>query len=324
MTFRTRKSKARVLLILGKGIASSLATELAMLFCHAGCEVKVALIDNGHEWVSESVIRQISGSAPLTATHRPGWFFSQQPFDLTIAISPASLTQQLLQAGITSDPILEFILQKSPILWILQESGQVPDDHEDIDPRLLFRALPAQPQQLSPFYQKIFAECTAWLAARRKISRKTYWLNYQIPEQLKVIANIRPTWLVRFDRALQACGLNPASSHQEADLLISAYDGPQLDADNRLVFVEPVVPEREDCRSGSLQVVFTAPEIDLQTLTASQNLFLVQRRNNALHVADAHGIRAIPDISGQCCFTRFCAQLVNHLSRATSGRETQP
>jgi len=294
-----------------------------MLFCHAGCEVKFALIDNGHEWISESAIKQISGCAPLTATHRPGWFFSQQPFNLAVVVSPASLTQQLLQAGITSDPILEFLLQKNPVIWLLQEPGQIPTDHEDIDQHLLFRALPTQSQQFSPFYQKIFAECTAWLAAHRKISRKTYWLNYQIPEQLKVIANIRPTWLMRFDHALQACGLKTANSANEANLIINAYDGPQLDADNRLVFAEPVAHEQTDCLSEVLQVVFAAPEIDLQTLVTKENLLLVQRRNNALHVADTHGIRVVPDVSGQCCFTRFCAQLVNHLSRATPEREQQ-
>lgn len=323
MTSRTRKSKARVLLSLGKGIASSLAAELAMLFCHAGCEVKIALLDNGHEWVSESAIRQISGSAPLTATHRPGWFFSQQQFDLAIAVSPASLTQQLLQARLTSDPIIEFIMQKSPMLWLLQDPAQIPADHEDGDTQLFFRALPAQPQQLSPFYQKIFSECIAWLAARRKLNRKTFWLNYQVPEPLKVIANNRPAWLARFDRALQSCGLGMSDDGIEADMVISAYDGPQFDADNRLVFVEPTLPDRLHHRNGALFIVFVAPEIDLNTLTADKNLFLVQRRNNALHVADSHGIRAIPDLTGQCCYTRFCSQLITHLSRAIHGREQQ-
>ena len=321
MTSRTRKNRTRVLLALGKGIASSLATELAMLFCHAGCEVKVALLDNGHEWVSESAIRQICGSAPLTAAHRPGWFFAQQAFDLAIAVAPASLTQQLLQARLTSDPIIEFILQKSPTLWLLQEPAQIPADSEDADAQLIFRALPAQPHQLPPFYQQVFAECIAWLAARRKLNRKTFALNYQIPDALKVIANTRPAWLARFDRALQSCGLGLASDSSEADLIISAYDGPHFDADNRLVFVEPARPERAAHRSGALFIVFVAPEIDLSTLTADNNLLLVQRCNNALHIADSHGIRVVPDLTGQCCYTRFCSQLITHLSRATHGRE---
>jgi len=318
---RTRKNRVRVLLALGKGIASSLATELAMLFCHAGCEVKVALIDNGDEWVSESAVRQISGSAALTAAHRPGWYFAATTFDLAIAVSPASLTQQLLQARLTSDPVLEFIVQKSPTLWLLQEPAHIPAETDDCDPHLIFRALPTQPQQLSPFFQKIFAECTTWLANRRKNGKKSFWLAYQIPEQLKVIANTRPAWLARFDHALLACGLSQSESSAEADLVINAYDGPRLDADNRLVFSEPEVLIRSELKTSALHVVFVAPELTLDSLATEKNLLLVQRQNNSLHVADQHGIRVIPDVTGQCCYARFSSQLVNHLNRTGHDRE---
>lgn len=300
-----------------------MATELAMLFCHAGCEVKIALIDNGHEWISDSAIRQISGSAALTASHRPGWFFAPVAFDLAIAVAPASLTQQLLQARLTADPVLEFILQKSPTLWILQEPAHVPAETDDCDPRLIFRALPTQPQQLSTFYQKIFAECTAWLANHRKNGKKSFWLDYQIPEQLKAIANLRPSWLARFDHALQAYGISQAESSGDADLLIDAYDGPQLDADNRLVFSEPELPSRTESKTSALHIIFVAPELNLELLTAGKNRLLVQRQNNSLHVADQHGIRVIPDVTGQCCYARFSSQLVNQLNCATPGRTHQ-
>jgi len=288
-----------------------------MLFCHAGCEVKIALIDNGHEWTSESSIRQISGSAALTATHRPGWFFAPAPFDLAIAVAPASLTQQLLQARLTSDPVLEFILQKSPTLWLLQEPSQMPEDSDDCDPRLIFRTLPTQPNQLSPFFQKIFAECTCWLANRRKNLKKTFWLNYQVPEQLRVIANLRPAWLARLDQALRAQGISQSESSANADLLIDAYDGPQLDADNRLVFAEPDMPTRPTGKATTaLHVVFVAPELSLAALATDKTRLLAQRQNNSLHVADQHGTRVIPDVTGQCCFTRFVSRLVEHLNRA--------
>jgi len=292
-----------------------------MLFCHAGCEVKIALIDNGHEWVSESAVRQISGSAALTAGHRPGWFFAPATFDLAVALAPASLTQQLLQARLTSDPVLEFILQKSPTLWILQEPAQIPAEIDDCDPRLIFRPLPAQLQQLSVFYQKIFAECTSWLANRRKNAKKSFWLDYQIPEQLKIIAATKPAWLARFDQALRACGLSQAESASDADLVINAYDGPLLDADNRLVFSEPELPASQILRASALNVVFVAPGLVLESLAAGRNRLLVQRQNNSLHVADQHGIRVIPDITGQCCYARFSSQLLNQLNRTGHGRE---
>lgn len=320
MTSRTRKNKVRVLLALGKGIASSLATELAMLFCHAGCEVKIALIDNGHEWVSESAVKQISGSSPLTASHRPSWFFAQNPFNLAIVVSPASLTQQLLQTRLTSDPILELILQKSPVLWLLQEPARIPSDNEENDSRLFFRSLPAQ-QQLSPFFHKIFAECTAWMAARRKIGRKSLWLDYQIPEQLKNIASIKPAWLKRFGHALQASGMAQATDPADADLVINAYDGPQFDTDNRLVFSKPVITKQAEAKTAALHIAFVAPELELSSLAADKKRILAQRQNNSLRILDQHGVRVIPDVSGQCCFNRFCSQLVNHLERAEHGRE---
>jgi hypothetical protein len=294
-----------------------------MLFCHSGCEVKIALIDNGHEWVSESVVRQISNSAALTATHRPGWFFAPLAFDLAIAVAPASLTQQLLQARLTSDPVLEFILQKSPTLWLLQEPAHIPEETDDCDPRLIFRPLPAQPQQLSTFFQKIFAECTAWLANRRKNAKKSFWLNYQIPEQLKIIANLRPAWLARFDHALRASGLSQSASLSDADLVIDAYDGPQLDANNRLVFAEPEPPAHPQLKADALHIVFVAPELPLESLATDEKRLLAQRQNNSLHVADRHGTRVIPDLTGQCCFARFSSQLVSHLNRTLSEREQQ-
>ncbi len=298
-----------------------MATELAMLFGHAGCEVKIALIDNGHEWVSESVVRQLSGSAALTAGHRPGWFFAPAAFDLAVTVAPASLTQQLLQARLTSDPVLEFILQKSTALWILQEPAQIPAEVDDCDPRLIFRPLPAQPQQFSTFYQRIFAECTAWLANRRKHAKKSFWLDYQIPEQLKVIANLRPAWLARLEQTLRACGLSQSESAADADLVIHAYDGPQLDADNRLVFSEPELQASPEIRASAVNVVFVAPGLALASLAIDKNRLLVQRQNNSLHVADQHGIRVIPDITGQCCYTRFSSQLLNLLNRTGHGRE---
>ncbi len=322
MTSRTRKSKARVLLALGKGIASSLATELAMLFCHAGCEVKVALIDNGHEWVSESAVKQICGSTPLTASHRPGWFFAQAPFNLAVVVSPAGLTQQLLQTGLTSDPILEFILQKSPALWLLQEPAKISPNDEESGAHIFFRSLPAQHQQLSPFFQKIFAECTAWLAARRKLGRRSFWLGYQVPEQLKSIANLKPAWLRRFDHALQASGMASAADPADADLIINAYDGPRLDTDGRLVFSESAITKPPETKTGALHIVFVAPELELSSLAADKTRILAQRQNNSLRILDQHGIRVIPDVSGQCCFSRFCSQLTNHLGRAEHWRET--
>lgn len=322
MTSRKRKSKARILLALGKGIASSLATELAMLFCHAGCEVKIALIDNGHEWISESAIHQISGSAALTAIHRPGWFFAPADFALAMVISPASLTQQLLQARLTTDPVLEFILQKSPTLWILQDKSLVPRNYQDHDPRLIFRSLPISVQQLSPFFQQIFAETTAWLASRKRVGKKTFWLEYQVPEPLKTIANLRPDWLNRFDQALSACGLSQSSTAETADLVINAYDGPGIDADNRLVFSEPELPEQTKLKSGAIQVVFIAPELELDKFAANRHRLLAQRQNNSLHIVDQHGTRVIPDVTGQCCFARFSSQLIGRLDHSVEQKKS--
>ncbi len=76
MTSRTRKNKTRVLIAFGKSIASTLALELAMLFCHAGSEVRAAFIDNGNEWLAEAPLKQITGTRYYHQASSPHGFLA--------------------------------------------------------------------------------------------------------------------------------------------------------------------------------------------------------------------------------------------------------
>lgn len=312
MKSRTRKSKTRVLIAFGKGIASTLALELAMLFSHSGAEVRAALIDNGSEWVAEAPLKQICGHSVLTVSHQPGWFFAGLKFDAGLVIGPSTLAQQQLTSGLTADPVIDYIKTSCRHLNILQNRQQLPADLEQISSRISFNELPAQPMRCNQFFQKIFADITARLAAQALLKHSTSQIHYEVPPQLKTVAEPCPIWLHRFKTALESSGIMPIDGNQNPDIFISAYDGPQIDCEGKLSTVSPEAKWHDNAR---LTVSFIAPETADSAINASRQHIQVKRLANGLVVYDQNGPRLLPDVSGQCCFERLAEFLAVNLGR---------
>lgn len=294
-----------------------------MLFSHAGCEVKSTFIDKGEEWISDSAIRHVCANTVLSESHRPNWFFSAQTFDMTVVVAPSSLTQQLLIAGVTNDPILEFILQTSYIIRVLQTKQLMSNENDDSNQKLSFKVLPEHINRLSDFYKQFFGECIAIMAARRKIGKKSFYMQYSVPESLKSIATSYPAWLLLFQQKLIDAGLKKTESINDANLIIDAYDGPHIDADGRLITTAPVFTDKSMLSKYALHIGFIAPSLKLEENNSCNKVLLVQRNERCLYFIDRHSItRSIPDLTGQCCYSRFCSYIVNELSAESMVKET--
>ena len=308
---KTRTNKSRVLIAFGKGIASTLALELAMLFSHSGTEVRAALIDSGHEWLPEAPLKQICGHSPLTGGHQPGWFFAGLEFDACLIVSPSTLVQQQLLSGQTADPVIEYLLAAGQTFHILQNRQQIPSDAAEMPANILFSELPTQPGKLSAFFQKVFSDTTARIASQTLLKQATASVLFAVPAALQTLVPSRPEWLRRLQSGLEKYNIELEKSGNATDLFISAYDGPAVDsADNRLTALHPA--EKANCR---LQVDFIADAIADEALAPTASRIFVRRRPNGLIIIDRHGQRFLPDVCGACCYERLASYLAVNLSR---------
>ena len=290
-----------------------------MLFSHSGAEVRAALIDSGHEWLPEAPLRQICGHSPLTAGHQPGWFFADLEFDVCIIVSPSTLVQQQLLSGQTADPVIEYILAAGQTFNVLQNRQQMPSNTATVPANILFSELPAQPGKLSSFFQKIFADTTARIAAQALLKRATASISFAVPEALQTVVASRPEWLRRLQSGLEKYNIRVAEPDDATDLFISAYDGPVFDAaENRLTAAQPA--EKFDCR---LQVDFVADAIADEALAPTDGRIFVRRRPNGLIIIDKHGRRFLPDVCGACCYERLASYLAVNLSRKLKPTESE-
>ena len=85
---RKTTKKQNVLIAFNKGIASAQGIELAMLFSHAGFDVKSIFFEGAEEYVSAAAIKDITEHSPWSATHKPGWLKADFKFETGIVINP--------------------------------------------------------------------------------------------------------------------------------------------------------------------------------------------------------------------------------------------
>lgn len=313
MKSRTRTNKSRVLIALGKGIASTLAIELAMLFLHGGSEVKFAIIDGGEDWAAEAPLKQMSGHSALTSKHKPGWFYAGLRFDATVLVAPSNLTQQQLITATTADPVVEFILNSGNNYRILQNRPLLPDNHDDLLPRFVFNELPAQPLRLSQFFQKIFAETTAKIASLARLQNLSATITYAAPVQISAHTDSEPGWVKRLRLALINNGFKITAESGDADVLISAYDGPQVCPEGRLFHSLPTLEASSQTR---LKMIFVSSGVADNLIEGTPDTVFIRRNPDSLTLFDCHGPRLLPDVTGQCCFARLADYIVTHLSRS--------
>ena len=68
--------------------------ELAMLFCHAGFSVKTILFDGAEEQISSELLKEITGHAPWSKSHKPNWVKAEINYPVGIVFEP---TEEILK-----------------------------------------------------------------------------------------------------------------------------------------------------------------------------------------------------------------------------------
>lgn len=312
MKSRTRKAKSRVLIAFGEGIASSFAIELAMFFCHAGYEVKSALIDRAGDWVCQAPLKQICSSPVLTSEHRPPWFYNHQTFDLTMIVNPSALAQHQILEGNSPDPVIEYIIQKGGLINFLQPRACFAAEGSYDPARFFFRELATQPLHIGRSFHNAFASATALLAGRKALSDKHFAISFSSSEQSNNDVAGWPDWICKLKDALLQSGLTISKHDSTADLTISAYDSSHHKTPVKFVAQQPAESGR-----NNLSVVFIDTNLEIATETASENHLLVQRMHNGLRVFNSNGVRFLPELTSHCAYSRLALMLVNLLQRNT-------
>lgn len=302
MKSRTRKAKSRVLIAFAEGIASSFAIELAMLFCHAGSEVKTAFIANAAEWVCQKPLKDICGHAALTMENRPAWVNNHR-FDLTVVINPSASVQQQLCSEQSSDPVIEFILKKGGLLSILQTASLLPQKCDFNAERIFFQELPENPFQLHRAFFNAFSAATILLAGRNKPYRKTFFIQHAGKKASESSEIEAPEWISGIKKALLQSGFTMAEP-VNAELLITNSDCHEDD-----ISPTPSGHKLTNQHHQSLLIDFVPPDCNhtFQDLPAGH--LKVQRTEKGLLVYDLNGVRLIPDLKNHCAFSRLASMI---------------
>ena len=68
---RKNKPLIKVLIIFGKGITTTLSTEMVMLFLRSGFSIYPIFTDEADEWIAPNVVQQLTGRTPFSNSVSP-------------------------------------------------------------------------------------------------------------------------------------------------------------------------------------------------------------------------------------------------------------
>ena len=68
--------------------------ELAMLFCHAGFNVNTILLDGAEDQISTELLKEVTGHAPWSNSHKPNWVKADIKYPVGIVIEPTEGIQK--------------------------------------------------------------------------------------------------------------------------------------------------------------------------------------------------------------------------------------
>lgn len=298
---RKTTKKQNVLIAFNKGIASAQGIELAMLFSHAGFDVKSIFFEGAEEYVSAAAIKDITEHSPWSATHKPGWLKADFKFETGIVINPIPGVGDLgLEADgnstviTSSDEHSEFcdntkrffdcIFSRCLSVKLLtvkdniEKFSSLPDNCEVI-------ALPDNLLKLHEVFEQLLADVVKLTSSKALNGGITYSFNGDI-NNIEYIKDLETAFKEYGIEATQTAGAGEASAEPNARIIINKGN----------------------------KAIKIALEYDGDK-QPDKGLIYINKHKNGLVLTDSIETRLLPDFSCKSCFSKFVEYIREEMDR---------
>ncbi len=323
-TSKSNPSSLRLLLYFDQGLASTLASDLLLLFSQAGFDLRCRLAPGAERWLPPDPIRSLTGHQPVTAGPLPGWNAANGGGPvLGIAVVQGGSLPFLAGegtpfpggAGKGSEPGESFP-------WLVVTPGEVPAGPawDPSGSRVMgVMGLGDHPGGWAARFEDLFARVMRFLRYRQAAATRPAAIHHLVPEALAAVSDHPPRWVGDLQSHLAWMGFptSPVPEGQPVALRFLTYGGPfpvppPRNTGKRLTFSFQAahVPPPP---AGGLAVQFLTPATpaeEAQTLASPSRLPVLRDGQGNLTLFEAAGPRLFPDLTDRPALWR----LVEHLS----------
>ncbi len=326
MRSKSKPAAARLLIVVGRGLAAGFAPDLVWQFQQGGFETRMALVPEAEGWAAPEALRTLSGAPVLFHEPHPVWAERTDPFAATVAIGLPQATISDIARGVSRAPAIDLVLRRGGPLFLLHEpfsdeGGPVARECAALGHTLV--ELPHHPGAWRETFEHLLADVVLLLSRRSSLASFPVAVSRTVPAPLDTLAGDAPAWLAELKRQLRRLGF-PASE-EVPRLHIEIYEGPfplpaRKGRSSALsVTLDPTAAETTSLAApGALHVRFVhpeAPETAVNALVETGTLVVRRQPPGHLIVTDASGNRLIPHVTAQPAFLRFAELLADRLSQ---------
>ena len=318
---RKTTKKQNVLIAFNKGIASAQGIELAMLFSHAGFDVKSIFFDGAEEYVSAAAIKDITDHSPWSATHKPGWLKADFKFTTGIVINPdpeignlgfetAENSPAITNSDKHSDlcdntkRFFDCIFNRCQSVKILTAKDNI-EKFSNLAENCEAIALPDNQLRLHEVFEQIFADSVTFTASKAINGGITYCFSGDT-SKLEYIEELKA--------AFEEYGIEEKTETE--DLEPGAGETAHSSAPNELS--KPC----GESKGLASEIVISRESKTIKILLEyngdkrpSNGLIYLNKHKNGLVITDSIEIRLLPDFSCKSCFSKFAEYLREEMER---------
>lgn len=326
MRSKSKPAAARLLIVVGRGLAAGFAPDLVWHFQQGGFETRIALAPEAEGWAAPEALRALSGSPVLFHEPHPAWAERIDTFAATVAIGLPPATISDLTRGVARAPAIDLMLRRGGPLFLLHEpfsdeGGPVARECAALGHTLV--ELPQRPGTWRKTFERLLSDVVLLLSRRSSLATVPVAVSRTVPEPLAPLAGDPPAWLVDLKRQLRRLGfpVSEAAPDEASRLHIETYEGPFPLSPNKgrssalsvtldpmeAISASPVSPNVFHVRF----VHPDAPEPAIRALAGTGTLVVRRQPLGHLIVTDDTGDRLIPDVTAQPAFLRFAELLAD-------------
>lgn len=308
-----------VLIAFNKGIASSQSIELAMLFSHAGFDVKSIFFDGAEEYVSTAAIKEITDHSPWSDDHKPGWIKADFTFATGIVIEPdTELWNRCLETDFenlekeaekdnTSSNSPELSQNSSKNVWKTREflncinarcqRIKILTHKENLEKFINARnnleviALPDNPLNIKKIFEQILSDTTKYIATKSLDKGLTYSFEGKISDI---------DYIPELEKAFAEYGIE----HQKAD----GCEPQDTEFSPSMSLFSKIIVSKDNKK---IEIVLE----DGSDKQPDESLIYINKHKNGLILTDKTETRLLPQFSCKSCYSKFMEYLKVELSR---------
>lgn len=287
-TKRKTTKRHNVLIALNKGIASARSIELAMLFSHAGFDVKTIFFDGTEEYVSAAAIKELTGHSPWTVSNKPGWTKADIRYVAGVYISSVPQPVSINNAdGTTSDSLgnkvfTDYLLSQCDRLsFVVNDEASKSFKITSVNQQIV--VLPDNLLKMNIIFESILAATTKYAAAKALYSAMSYTLQGD---------------------------LSPIDYLDEIKKAFAEYG------------IEEEPAQNSDCQNSRIQLKNSEKQLDIILEQKPHDcsfpnalVVYIEKHKNGLLLTDKTATRLLPDFTSKSCYSRFVEYLMTELTR---------